>query len=120
MGGHSAELLGDVAFTDELHDFAYGIHVGTRIVVFALDDFRGNEFHLLDEELAVGILLGLRHTDIDEASATIVSGHHDVFGAEVAVHHAIAMHVIQAIAHLGEDALHLFLGERTHTHVFGQ
>ena len=30
------------------------------------------------------------------------------------------MHIIQAVAHFSKDALHLFLGECPHTHMFSQ
>ena len=36
------------------------------------------------------------------------------------MHRAVAVGVLQAVAHLDEDIFHLFLGECAHAHMFGQ
>ena len=36
------------------------------------------------------------------------------------MHDAVAMQVVEGVAHFGEDALHLFFGERTHAHMLGE
>ena len=120
MRGHSAKLLRYIAFADELHDLAQRIDVGAVVDILALDDLGGHKLHLLDEQFAVGILFRLGHAEVDETGTAVVGGHQDVLGAEVAVHDAVAVEIIQGLAHFSEDALHLFLGEGAHTHMFGQ
>ena len=120
MGGDTVVLFGDIPFTDEFHDFAERINVGTGIVVLPLDDFRGDKFHLFDKELTVSILIGFGHADIYQLDTIIIGCNHDVFRHQVTMDHPIAVQILQCVTNLNENTLHLFFGECAHSHMFGQ